>query len=321
MHNKETSPLSLFLDLAACSICGGKLHASRDRQTISCEKNAHHWFKTNQWGFFEFGRKDEYTKYDDEEFAESYIADAYGYCLINRSEGGGFVGLGQPEGLYRTTVQLALAAAIEKGLVNRSNVKILDLACGVGRRVASVAKSLPNAFVVGLDYSVPMIKFAREIILGSGNFSANFAKYGFGTPSMKRFSLVNVFLAQADARQPPFRSFGPENNEEGFDIVFNCMLVDRISTCAGVEAALKNGVALLKDGGSLIFACPFNWISEEAWERYGWSRSYIPEFLEEYGLEIVEAFDGLVYRELMDPHGTHLELPVLVLRGERHIRL
>jgi hypothetical protein len=41
------------------------------------------------------------------------------------------------------------------------------------------------------------------------------------------------------------------------------------------------------------------------------------DLLESLGLEIQEAFDGLVYRELIDPHGMHLELPVFVVVGRK----
>ena len=57
---------------------------------------------------------------------------------------------------------------------------------------------------------------------------------------------------------------------------------------------------------------PFNWITEETWRRYGLSRDWLHKKATRMGLTVEVAFDGLLYRECLDPFGTTLELPVQV---------
>ena len=310
------SPLGRFLELAACPDCRAGLVSRANETILTCEGSRQHQYRVNQWGFFGFAEKAIMDKYEDEDYVREYVGVAYGYRLINTSTSHVFVGIGQSEGLYRCMSEIALSTALQNGLNEKQEFRVLDMACGVGRRVADLATNLPNAFVVGLDYSEQMIRYATDILLGEGIFQMDFRRYGFGIPNMSRFALSNVFLAQADARRLPLRTL-EEDPDSGFDLVFNSMLIDRIQTHSGIEECLRQSVSILKMHGTLIFACPFNWINAKSWDAYGRSRTCMLSLLESLGLSIEIAFDGLVYRELMDPHGMYLELPVLVAKGRK----
>lgn len=311
------SPIMRFLEVAACPICGSPLTLSSDRTVFSCTTKPQHRYPLNDSNFFQFGDKDSPDKYEDDDYVRQYIAYAYGYRLINLAETEGFVGTGQSEGLYRCVSQLVLSTVLKEKLYQQQkDIRVIDMACGLGRCVADIAIHLPDALIVGFDYSLQMIKYARDILLVDGPFTLDLRKFGFGTPSMSRFNLRNVFLAQADASKPPLRAFS-ENTPFGFDIVINSMLIDRIERHEGVEESIKHTISILKTGGTLIFTCPFNWVTEESWSTYGRGRYHILKTFEKSGIAIEDVFDGLVYRELLDPHGMHLELPVFVLRGRK----
>jgi SAM-dependent methyltransferase len=195
-------------------------------------------------------------------------------------------------------------------MYEKKEVSILDLACGTGRNIAEIAQRISNCFVIGLDYSSEMIKCAKDIIFGIGNFNLDMGRFGFGKQVMKKYSLSNAFIAQADSANPPISFY----KEEGFDFVINRMLIDRITDLERINATLKTSYLALKKGGILVFACPYNWISNETWRHFGSSRLYPLIALQNMGFDVLEAFDGLVYRELYDPHGTFLELPVQVAK-------
>ena len=96
------------------------------------------------------------------------------------------------------------------------------------------------------------------------------------------------------------------------------MLIDRIEKPTDIETAIKQTISALSPEGYLIFCCPFNWISRDAWDYFGERRDFVLEIFESNGLKLLDVFDGVVYRELLDPHGTHLELPVLYARCKKN---
>jgi len=300
-----------FINILACPQCNNVLTYDDELFTLICKKNSEHRYPINNFGFFEFAVKQKRDKYDDEEYSEAYLGDAFGYRFVNCSESKVFIGTGQPEGLYRTIAHMTLSTIQRKYCNN--NLRIVDVACGVGRCLVDVADCFPNASLMGFDYSKQMVKVAKEAICGEGQMRVNLTSYGFGRPYLNRMNKSNIFLAQADARKIPVRR---AVDEKGIDIVINSMLVDRLYDSKGVEDCLDESVAILKKHGTLIFASPFNWVSRETWKKYKNHRSMVLEYLiKKHQLVVEEAFDGLVYRENLDPHGGHLELPVLVVKA------
>lgn len=314
MATTETILLERFLRVAACPKCGAKLRAFEEG-VLSCAADPGHRFETNDQGFFEFAQKTEQDKYDDKELIGRYIGYAYGYRLVKAFDSEVFVGVGEAEGLYRCIIELILSSMVEADLLaKQQTARVLELGCGVGRCIASTARYLPDALFVGFDYSASMIEHSADILLGTGMCEVDLEAYGFGTCSMPCYALENAFLAQADARNLPLQA-SRSGESPGFDIVVCNMLVDRIKSEAGVVECLRQSVSVLKEGGVLIVSTPMNWISRETWNSYGDSRTAVIHLLQQRGMIIDEAFDGLVYRERMDPHGTHLELPVQVVRA------
>lgn len=300
-----------FLNILVCPQCNSLFTYDEELTMLICKNNSEHRYPINDFGFYEFAVKQKQDKYDDENYSEAYLGDAFGYSFVNRSDSKIFIGAGQPEGLYRTIAHMTLSTIQRKNIGNK--FLVVDVACGVGRCLVDIADCFPNALLMGFDYSKQMIKVAKEAICGDGQMPVNLSSYGFGNPYLYRMNKKNIFLAQADARRMPIIR---AKNEIGVDIVINSMLVDRLNDVKGVEKCLDESVAILKKQGTLIFASPFNWVSRDTWEKYKNHRSMVLEYLiKKHQLIIEEAFDGLVYRENLDPHGGHLELPVLVAKA------
>lgn len=312
----SSGPLKRFLDVSVCPKCRSSFHLPRIKNTLVCRENSNHQYKFNKWGFYSFSENPKPDKYHDKDYVLEYVWVAFGYKFINTSDCNIFVGIGHSEGLYRCISDLAIKSALQNRNKGQEKFFVLDLGCGVGRCAADIASNLPNSFVIGLDHSEQMIKVARDIILGEGLLALDFSKYGFGKSNISCFGLSNIFFAQADASRPPL-GIPDEDPKFGFDLIVNSMLIDRIQAHSGIEECLSYSVSLLKKNGTLIFACPSNWINSETWDRYGRSRTAILKQLENFGLSVETAFDGLAYRELMDPHGMYLELPVLVAKGKK----
>jgi len=312
--NAGSNNLAEFIAIAVCPECRSSLSLSEDNKTIYCNLSPLHQFAINKYGFFEFAPKTYTDKYDDATYVNSYVVDAFGYCLINLSNTSIKVGIGQPEGLYKCVSQMILSTIIKQKLYGKDNVRLIDIGCGIGRCVADIAIALPNALAVGLDYSTEMIRLARDILLSEETITFDLTKLGFESPVIKGKGLRNVFLAQASAGRLPLKMFDAKS-EVGFDVVVNSMLIDRMHTSADILSSIRLSTSILRTGGTYIFASPLNWITRETWEFFGKSRTQILDLLQKSDLHIEEAFDGLVYRELLDPHGTHLELPVLVARA------
>ena len=304
--------LDRFLELAGCARCGGTLKYTKSY--LQCMNNIRHRYRTNAYGFYEFGEKRVQDKYESDPYVREYVAVAYGYRLVNLATKPSFVGCGQSEGLYRSILQIGTSALL-RNLSCEESINILDLGCGVGRLIAEMAIQFPKAFTVGLDYSKQMIRYARDILLSKGTIKIDLSHCGFGKAAMTRFGLSNVFLAQANAAYLPVRK--DRSEKQGYDLVFNSMLIDRIGSSKQVQKCISQSARALRLGGSLVFACPFNWHLSETWRRFGYERYSIIDLLTSCGLSVDLVFDGLVYRELLDPHGAIMELPVLVLRANK----
>ncbi len=213
---------------------------------------------------------------------------------------------------------MALKSIIESRIFTKETFYILDVACGLGRRIYDLATLYPNSQSVGLDYSSQMIRYASEVLIHSRDFAIDLSDSGFGNLHLQGQGLKNVFLAQADVRRLPVSNSYYADGFNGFDLVFNCMLIDRIEQPEDIELAIAQTISAISRNGYLIFCCPFNWITKNAWDYFGNKRNFILEIFEANGLKILEAFDGLIYRELLDPHGTHMELPVLYVRCRKN---
>lgn len=289
--------------LLRCPACAGEL--TLEESDTHC--SGQHRFPVSD-GVPLFAMKTTLDKYDDRAYVERYAQYSFGYCVRRHDE---IFGRGDSEALYRTVSELTLREVLSRSL---ENPLIVDVGCGVGRTVRDIGEAVRHARVLGFDYSLEMARFASAACAGR-SVRLGCADDGYPIVEQHWPALENVWIAQGDARCTPLR--GRLVGGGDADIVLVSMLLDRLYDPSDVEAVLAGAKLALKTGGLLILSTPFNWISAGCWQRFGESRGWLVKVLESMDYEIEIAFDGLKYREMIDPFGAALELPVAVISGRR----
>lgn len=152
------------------------------------------------------------------------------------------------------------------GNVLRSNSKVLDLGCSVGRLAFELGRKA--GFVIGADPSLEHIGEARSILqtgkvrihLGlrrvSGDPKTQPAGQTIELPLENLVSDVTnkvEFIAADDETLP----FAPKS----FDVVFCASVIDRVED---PDAFVKKVDWFIRDGGYLVVSSPFDWGSSPA---------------------------------------------------------
>ncbi len=70
----------------------------------------------------------------------------------------------------RTSSKVLLTGLREHApeLLEREGLRIVDIGCGTGEKTAGIAKTFPDADVVGVDINPPSLKKARELATRQG---------------------------------------------------------------------------------------------------------------------------------------------------------
>jgi trans-aconitate methyltransferase len=123
-----------------------------------------------------------------------------------------------------SVVQQAWARELIARLNLQGDEHVLDVGCGDGKVSAEIAEAVPRGFVVGVDASPQMIKFARAAF-----------------PPGK---VPNLKFRVMDARQIRF--------ERKFDLVFSNAALHWVDDH---EAFLRRAAACLRSGGRLVVSC------------------------------------------------------------------
>ncbi|MEM7572126.1 MAG: class I SAM-dependent methyltransferase [Bacteroidota bacterium] len=170
---------------------------------------------------------------------------------------------------------------------------ILEIGCGVGRWIGSLAHQYPKAQCWGIDYSYQMLKRAHEYWLLGKTLELNLANRGFSTPIfVPGHQLENLQLGLAKATALPF-------SDQSQDLVLSSFLLDRIED---PQAGLDEMYRVLKQQGRLILVTPLNFHHEQQWVDY-----YPPPKLrarvQQMGFELELWQENLHIFEPLDAHG------------------
>jgi len=173
-----------------------------------------------------------------------------------------------------------------------TQINILEIGCGVGRWIATLAKHYPKANCWGIDYSYQMLKRANEFWVKGKEISIDLTDKGLGHKSQKGEQLSNLKFGLAKAEKLPF-----DTNSQ--DIVVSSFLLDRIENPI---KGLKEMYRVLKPKGKLIVTSPLNFKKAEHWNKY-YPPSKFSDTLQKIGFEIIEWKEDMIVNEPLDVQG------------------
>lgn len=180
----------------------------------------------------------------------------------------------------------------EKHYTAATEINILEIGCGVGRWIATLAKHYPKSSCWGIDYSYQMLKRANDFWVEGQNISIDLTNKGLDQQSQKGENLNNLKFGLAKAEKLPF-----EDNSQ--KIVVNSFLLDRLEN--PIEA-LKEMYRVLKPTGKLIVISPLNFKKVEHWKMY-YPPNQLSTVLKEIGFKILDWKEDIIVNEPLDGHG------------------
>jgi len=182
---------------------------------------------------------------------------------------------------------------------------VLDLGCGVGRTLYDASMYNENAQFIGVDYSLNMLRRAKEILSTKKEIQIDISSSGFQPFRLESIERKNVHLMQANACALPFEP-------SSFDAVINTFLIDRVED---VLLALEQMISCLKPGGLFILTSPLNFQAAKNW-KYGKSIILIQQ-LKELGIEQIQFEDNITHTEVLDARGNQKHWNTLMVWGRK----
>jgi len=180
----------------------------------------------------------------------------------------------------------------EKHYPKATKINILEIGCGVGRWIATLAKHYPKSTCWGIDYSYQMLKQANEFWVEGKEISIDLSDKGLEQLSLKGEQLNNLKFGLAKAEKLPF----DDNSQK---IVVNSFLLDRLEN---PREDLIEMYRVLKPTGKLMVISPLNFKKVTHWKMY-YPPIQILNILEEIGFKVLEWKEDIIVKEPLDRHG------------------
>jgi ubiquinone/menaquinone biosynthesis C-methylase UbiE len=170
---------------------------------------------------------------------------------------------------------------------------VLEIGCGVGRCIGSIAKHFPESNCWGVDYSYQMLKQAARYWLDKKDINIDLSTKGFPSSLLiKGYSLPNLQFGLSKANHLPF-----EGNSQ--DLVFNSFLIDRLEN---PQNGLIEMYRILKKGGKLSVISPLNFSRSTHWASY-YPPVKIKSLLHQIGFHLLDWQEDILINEPLDVHG------------------
>ncbi len=169
---------------------------------------------------------------------------------------------------------------------------ILEIGCGTGRWIASLATQYPKSTCWGIDYSYQMLKWANDYWVKGKETTIDFADRGVPKLSQKQEPLNNLKFGLAKAEKLPFE-------EKSQNLVVNSFLFDRLENPI---KALEEMYRVLKPTGTLIVITPLNFKKARHWKIF-YPPNKISTIVKDTGFTILDWKEDLIINEPLDGHG------------------
>ena len=176
---------------------------------------------------------------------------------------------------------------------NLDDHNIVEVGCGVGRWIGSLATRFPKSTCWGIDYSYQMLKRAREFWIEGQELAIDLKNKGAqGLLSIKGHQLDNLQFGLAKATRLPF-------DDESQDLLLNSFLLDRLESPTD---GLLETYRVLKPNGKLILITPLNFNKAEHWESY-YPPVKLNALMTDMGFQILEWQEEIILQEPLDLRG------------------
>ncbi len=182
---------------------------------------------------------------------------------------------------------------------------ILEIGCGVGRWIATLAQKFPFANCWGIDFSYQMLKQANSHWVQGKEIHLDLSNKGFkNSILLKGQHFKNLSFGLAKAYALPFFS-------DSQDLIINSFLLDRLEfPIKGLQEMYR----ILKPGGTMILLSPLNFQYSNHWELF-YPKDKIEKELTEIGFNNLKIKDNILIREPLDFHGNFIQWNCLGVAG------
>lgn len=170
---------------------------------------------------------------------------------------------------------------------------ILEIGCGVGRWIGTLAQTYPQATCWGIDYSYQMLKRAQEFWIQGKEVLIDLSDKGFPEKlKVRGKQLDNLRLGLAKAASLPFA----DNSQ---DLVVNSFLLDRLPE---PDKGLVEMHRVLKPNGKLILITPLNFNQLKHWETL-YPPTKLNHLFHQIGFDILQEQKEMIIEEPLDRQG------------------
>lgn len=182
-----------------------------------------------------------------------------------------------------------------KHLQNIGDINILEIGCGVGKMVGTLAKENPNGNFWGIDYSYQMLKQGHDFWVDGKTILLDLSHKGFSSIHLPGHELKNLKFGLSKAEDLPF-------DNESQDYVFSNFLLDRLRQ---PMEGLKEMKRVLKPNGTIIIVTPLNFLHKDHWQQF-YPPVKLLQVIQNMGFEILEWEDEFRMEEPLDWRGNVL---------------
>jgi SAM-dependent methyltransferase/uncharacterized protein YbaR (Trm112 family) len=214
---------------------------------------------------------------------------------------------------YVDTLYSKIFELVKESLDGKSNARILEMGCGVGRTLYDCSTLSSTGLIVGLEYNFGKA-FVCSKILNGDELSFRLKKDFGPEPPVSVVPRLNVRtnkvqLVIADADEP----FPLKDSE--WDIVIIAYLLGLLTDPVRF---LQRTVKLLRPGGSLIVADDHGWYEDIREERRRTTPEMVSDILVGEGLKVYDQGD-LPHIELYNDRYSHIHLTKFQVATRNHI--